>query len=395
MNKTERLYYDDPYLLDFEANVIEQVSLGDRHGVVLDRTAFYPTSGGQPNDLGTLNNVELLDCYEEESTGKVVHVVAQDLATGVVKGKIDPERRRDHMQQHSGQHVLSQAFVELFNWPTVSFHLGAVASTIDLPVESVTRDQASKAEDLANRIIAENRPVAVCYVSSKDIGEVGLRKPTERTGDIRVIDIAGFDKSACGGTHVRMTGEIGPIVVTRIDRAKKQARLEFLCGGRVVRYARDANRTLEGISQVISAPPMESAKAVKNVWDELQQSRKRIVELEARLLDYEAVEFPIEQGVAVGAFKARGIETIKLLAQKICRRPGVVALLADESDQLRVVFAGSADSVVDVSSVLKQVLEKFGGKGGGKSNLAQAGGLKANSASEVLQYASSLLPQTN
>src|SRR5256714_6061360 len=148
------------------------------------------------------------------------------------------------MQQHSGQHVLSQAFVELFNWPTVSFHLGAVSCTIDLPADSVSREQAEQAEGLANRIVRDNRGVAVRYVAHEHLAEAGLRKATERTGDIRVIDIAGYDRSACGGTHVRITGEIGPILITGMERSKKQTRVEFICGTRVLRYAQQANRTL-------------------------------------------------------------------------------------------------------------------------------------------------------
>jgi alanyl-tRNA synthetase len=388
VNKTERLYYDEPYLLEFDAGVMDQIPLQDRFGIVLDRTAFYPTSGGQPNDLGTLNGIPLLDVYEDEASGAVIHVVPQPVPGPAVHGIIDAERRRDHMQQHSGQHVLSQAFVELFNWPTLSFHLGASASTIDLPADAMTRDQAARAEELANRIIRENRPVAVRYVNAENIGEAGLRKPTERLGDIRVIDISDFDRSACGGTHVRMTGEIGPVLVTRIERAKKQTRVEFLCGGRVLRYARDANRILESISQTISASPLETAKGVKALWDEFQTSRKRIEELDSKLLDVEAAEFPVRDGLAVAAFKGRGIETIKLLAQKISTRPGVVVLLADESDQIRVVFARSADSTVDVASLLKRTLDKFGGRGGGRPHLSQGGGLSA-SADEVLNWAKS------
>jgi alanyl-tRNA synthetase len=387
VHKTERLYYDDPYIFEFEASVLDRTPFQDRFGIVLDRTAFYPTSGGQPNDLGTLNGIPLLDVYEDEASGAVVHVVPQPLAGPAVHGIVDAERRRDHMQQHSGQHVLSQAFVELFNWPTVSFHLGASTSTIDLPADAITRDQAARAEDLANRIVQENRPVAVCYVTAENIGDAGLRKPTERSGDIRVIDISGFDKSACGGTHVRMTGEIGPILITRMERAKKQTRVEFLCGGRVLRYAREANRVLESISQTISAAPLETAKGVKTLWDDFQSSRKHIEELESKLLDVEAAEFPLRDGFAIGAFKGRGIETVKLLAQKITARPGIVALLADESDQIRVVFARSADASGDVASLLKRTLEQFGGRGGGRSHLAQGGGLAASSAQEILDWA--------
>ena len=388
--KTQRLYYDDPYLLEFDANVVETRSSGGRFGAVLDKTAFYPTSGGQPNDLGTINDVELIDCVEDETSGVVIHVLESAIGAGPVHCHIDATRRTDHMQQHSGQHVLSQAFVELFNWPTVSFHLGAVGCTIDLAAEAVSREQTEAAEDLANRIIRDNRSVAVRYVSHESIAEVGLRKPTERAGDIRIIDIAGYDRSACGGTHVRTTGEIGAVLITDLERAKKQTRVHFLCGDRVIRYARVANRTLEAISQTISAPPLETAAGVRGLWNESQQARKRIEELESQLMDYEAAQFPIGDGVAIGSFTNRGIDKLKMLAMKICSRPGIVALLADQSDQLRVVFARSADSTLDAGALLKQTLERFGGRGGGRPNLAQGGGL-SGTPQEVLEFARRLM----
>ena len=388
--KTERLYYNDPYLLEFDANIVETRPAGDRVGVVLDRTAFYPASGGQPNDMGTINEIQLIDCVEEEATGTIIHVVEQHMASGPVHCCIDSARRADHMQQHSGQHVLSQAFVELFNWPTVSFHLGAITCTIDLPVDSVNREQAEKAEDLANRIIRENRSVAVRYIAQENIAEAGLRKPTERAGDVRVIEIAGYDRSACGGTHVRMTGEIGPILITGIDRAKKQTRVQFICGDRVVRYARAANRTLEAISQTISAPALETAPAVRLLWDDQQTARKRIEDLESQLMDHEAAQFPVNNGLAIGTFKNRGIERLKMLAMKVCARPSTVALFADDGDQLRVVFARSADDKVDMADVLKKTLERFGGRGGGRPNLAQGGGLMG-SPDAVLDFAKGAL----
>jgi alanyl-tRNA synthetase len=291
------------------------------------------------------------------------------------------------MQQHSGQHVLSQAFVELFNWPTVSFHLGAVTCTIDLPADSVSPDQARAAEDRANNIVRDNRSVAVTYIPQERIGEAGLRKPTERGGEIRVIDIAGYDRSACGGTHVRMTGEIGPILVTRIEHAKKQTRVEFICGNRVLRYARAASQVLESISQTISAPPLETGPAVRALWNEHQQARKRVDELEAQLLDHEAAGFPVREGLATAVFRNRGVDRLKMLAVKICARPSTVAMLADESDQLRVVCARSADSPHDMAELIKKVLDQFGGRGGGRPNLAQAGGLSAESADAVLKFA--------
>jgi alanyl-tRNA synthetase len=389
--KTERLYYNDPYLLEFDATIVESKPVGNHFGVLLDKTAFYPTSGGQTNDLGTINDVPLLDCVEDEKAGAVIHVVDRQIPAGAAHCVIDATRRRDHMQQHSGQHVLSQAFVELFNWPTLSFHMGAVNCTIDLPAESISREQAEQAEDLANRIVRENRNVGVRYISHENIVEAGLRKPTDRSGEIRVIDINGYDRSACGGTHVRMTSEIGSILIIGFERAKKQTRVQFICGDRVLRYARAANRTLETISQTISAPPLESASGVRTLWDEQQTARKRIEELEDRLMDYEAAEFPVQNGLATGWFKNRGIEKLKILASKICSRPGTVALLADEADQLRVVFARSADGKADMSVLLKKTLDRFGGRGGGRPNLAQGGGLTADSPSTILHFAAGIL----
>ena len=162
--KTERLYYNDPYLLEFVATVLENRRVGNKFGVVLDKTAFYPTSGGQPNDLGFINEIPLLDCIENEDTGEVLHIVDHKIAEGEVRCKIDSVRRSDHMQQHSGQHVLSQAFVERFGWPTVSFHLGPATCTIDLPTDSITQEQTEEAEELANRIVQENRAVSVRYI---------------------------------------------------------------------------------------------------------------------------------------------------------------------------------------------------------------------------------------
>jgi alanyl-tRNA synthetase len=387
--RTERLFYNDPHLLEFEAEVLSTLDLGGRTGVVLDRTAFYPTSGGQPNDLGTLGGIPLLDCYEDEKSD-IIHVLSGKPNTTRVRGQVDADRRKDHMQQHSGQHILSRAFVELYNWPTVSFHLGATTCTIDLAVDSAPRDQLDHAEDLANRIVQENRTVSIRYMNEESIVEAGLRKATERTGEIRVIEVAGYDRSACGGTHVRVTHEIGSILITGASRAKKQTRVEFICGNRILRHARAAHRALEAIGQIISSPLLETPSAVAALWQEFQQSRKRIEDLEVTLLDHEAAAFPVEHGLAVAAFKDRGIEALKLLAARIAKRPGTIVLLADQSDQLRIVFARSADSPVDASALLKKTIEKFGGRGGGRTDLAQGGGL-SGSPDTVLQFAKQLV----
>jgi alanyl-tRNA synthetase len=389
--KTERLYYNEPDLLEFDANIVDTFDLGGRVGLILDRTAFYPTSGGQPNDVGVLGGIELVDCYEDEKSGTIIHVLIGKPNTARVHGQVDANRRMDHMQQHSGQHVLSRAFVDLFDWPTVSFHLGVATCTIDLAVDAVSRDQLDRAEDLANRIVQEDHPVAIRYLNQDNIAEAGLRKPTDRVDDIRVIDISGFDRSACGGTHVRRTHEIGSVLITGASRAKKQTRVEFLCGSRVLRHARAAHRALETISQTISSSLFDTPEAVTTVWRDLQQSRKRIEDLDSRLLDYEAASFPVVDGIAKGVFMNRGIDTLKQLALKVASRPATIVLFVDQSDQLRVVLARSADSAVDVSAILKQTIERFGGRGGGRSDLAQAGGLTAPSAEAVLEFAEMLV----
>jgi alanyl-tRNA synthetase len=385
--KTERLYYDNPGLLEFQASIVETFNLGERIGVILDRTAFYPTSGGQPHDEGTLEGIPVVDCYEDERSDSIVHVLTARPDSAQVYGRIDGARRADHRQQHSGQHVLSQAFSELFNWPTFSFHLGAVTCTIDLPADSIKREQGAQAEELANRIVQENRTVSIRYATPDNIADLGLRKATERSGDIRIIDINGFDRSACGGTHVHTTQEIGPILITGISRAKRQSRVEFICGNRVLRYARDANRALESISQTVSAAPFDTPAAVAALWSDAQHKRKRIEELESKLLHYEAAEFPVRDGLAVGVFRNRGVDSLKALAAKISARPSTLVLLADQSDELRVVFARSSDLNVDVAELIRKTIEQFGGRGGGRPNLAQAGGLNSANPETVLEFA--------
>jgi alanyl-tRNA synthetase len=385
---TERLYYNEPHLLEFEAEIQRSLDLGDRVGVVLDRTAFYPTSGGQPHDTGTLGGVALVDCYEDEVSEEIIHVLTGQPSGNRVRGQVDAKRRRDHMQQHSGQHVLSRAFVEIFNWSTLSFHLGEATCTIDLAADSATRVELDRAEELSNRIVHENRPVSIRFVNEGNAAEAGLRKATERKGEIRVIDVSGYDRSACGGTHVHNTHEIGPIQILGASRAKKQTRVEFICGDRVLRHARATHRALESISQTVSSSLLETPAAVSAFWQELQRSRKRTEDLELQVLDHEAAVFPLdENGYAVAAFKNRGIESIKMLAVRIAQRPGAIVLFADQSEQLRIVFARAADSTADVSALVRKTVARFGGRGGGRPELAQAGGLNAESAEAILEFA--------
>src|ERR1051326_4505735 len=240
---TERLYYHDSFLYDFDARVVESFARDGRHAVVLDRTAFYPTSGGQVHDVGMITadgqQIAITEVADEED-GRVLHFASVPLAVGrQVRGSVDSARRLDHVQQNSGQHVLSAAFIQRFNMPTVSFHMGEESCTIDLETAGLSAAQTQKAELLANQVIAEDRPVQIRFVPLEEARQLGLRKlPPKQTGDLRLIDISNFDLTACGGTHVRATGQIGSILLRKIEKVKQGVRVEFVCGLRAVNTAR-------------------------------------------------------------------------------------------------------------------------------------------------------------
>lgn len=385
---TEKLFTADTYLFEFDAHVLRVVPpsgpQSDLSEVILDRTAFYPTAGGQPHDTGTIGDARVLDCVEDDETGVVRHFVSGVVVEGPVHCVVDEPRRRDHAQQHSGQHVLSQAFVELFGWPTVSFHLGVDFCTIDLAVESVSSEQLESAERRANDIVRADRPVHVRYISSEQLQEVGLRKPTDRVGLVRVVEVADFDRSACCGTHVRRTGEIGPIFLTGVERAKRQTRVQFICGERSIRYGRESIRTLQRIGQQLSVPPLATSSATENLLKELQANRKQVQELSERLIDFEAAAFPSTAGLAAGVFDDRGLEAIKLLAQKVSRKSGLVCAFLDRGAVTRVVLARSADRLENMAELLKSLTREFGGKGGGRPDFAQ-GSLESADPEAVLE----------
>src|SRR6266481_9708065 len=273
---TERLYYHDSFLYDFDARVVDSLARDGKHAIVLDRTAFYPTSGGQVHDLGVLSaegkQIAVTEVADEDD-GRILHYAAAPLAAGThVHGSVDAVRRRDHMQQHSGQHVLSAAFIEIFKMPTVSFHMGEESCTIDLETSALSAAQAQKAEWLANEVIAEDRPVSIRFVPLEEARKLGLRKlPPKQTGDLRLIDIADFDLTACGGTHVRATGQIGSILLRKIERVKQGVRVEFVCGLRAASTARHDYTTL------IEAAVLYSS----HIYDVPEQVRKSLAEAKA------------------------------------------------------------------------------------------------------------------
>jgi alanyl-tRNA synthetase len=381
---TDRLYYHDSFLYEFDARVLESLEREGRHAIVLDRTAFYPTSGGQVHDTGRLvladkREVPVVE-VADENEGRIFHFTAEPVEVGTaIRGSIDAARRRDHMQQHSGQHVLSAAFVRLFNMPTVSFHMGAESCTIDLETSGLSSGQTEQAERLANEITSEDRPVAIRFVPLDEARRLGLRKlPPKQTGDLRLIDIADFDLTACGGTHVHSTGQIGAILLRKIEKVKQGVRVEFVCGSRAVAAARKDYTTLTEAAAIYSAHIHDVPQQVRKSLDESKAAGKVQHKLLEELADVHADRLLAQASgsprLIVHALPERDAVFIKLLAQKLtASRNDVIALLAAGAGQPTLVFAQSPGQKHNMGQLLKDAMARLGGRGGGSADMAQGG----------------------
>ena len=404
---TQRLYYTDPYLRLFDATIERVDRRDDRHRVTLDRTAFYPTSGGQPFDTGSLGPLRVIDVVDEDD-GSITHVVEPgplNLEAGQpIQGVIDWARRFDHMQQHSGQHVLSAAFDRLFGARTVSFHLGGAVSTIDLAREMSPSDIAA-AETEANRIVWEDRPVTIRFADADEAARLPLRKEPARGGTLRLIDVDGFDLSACGGTHVARTGAIGVIAVASWERFKGGQRLEYLAGGRALGGYRTLRDAMTASVRLLSVLPAELAPAIERLQADARDQKRALAGLQNVLARYRAGELAagaeeIRLGAsASGAARvhrliARAIDTdangLKSLAAAAAATPGLLVVLVSTSTPGIVVIARSSDVDISAQELLKKLMVEFGGRGGGKPEMSQGGGLTATAESIFEAVRSSL-----
>lgn len=383
----DRLYYTDPALLEFDGTVTQVTPDGERWRVRLDRSAFYPTTGGQPFDTGTLGAARVIDVIDADD-GSVDHVTDAPLTVGdVVHGAVDAARRLDHRQQHSGQHILSAAFDHLFNVRTESFHLGGATSTIDLARE-VTPAEIAKAEDEANRIVWQDLPVAIKFATPEEAAALPLRKEPKRDGPLRLIDIGGYDLSACGGTHVTRTGEIGIIAVRGWERFKGGSRIEFVCGVRALRTLRELRDIVNGSVRLLSVLPSELPGSIERAQNEGKDLRKQLRDLTQKLAVHEAASLAASaETIGAGAAPLRAViaavdgydaNGLKALATSIAATPGHAAVLIASSTPPLVVIARAADvKTVDAGALLKMLTTRFGGKGGGRPELAQGGGFTA------------------
>lgn len=369
---TERLYYTDSYLREFQARVVERSR--DGRTVYLDRTLFYPASGGQPFDVGSIAGVAVVEVVEKEE--RIAHLLAAPLAAAdEVACEIDWTRRFDHMQQHSGQHLLSAVFEELFGLHTVSFHLGAESATIDLEGGPVEARMVTEAERRANQVVSENRAMDVRFEDAREAQ--CLRKASEREGTLRIVSIDGLDRSACGGTHVRTTGEIGPILLRKTEKIRQSVRVEFVCGGRAVQRARADFEALTRIAQLFSAPLDEAAPMVAAQLEAAKAGEKARRKLELDLAAYQGKELyattqPGPDGMrrAVQRLDGGNLEDLRAVAQNFTAQTRSV-FVATLKVPPSILLAASADSGVDAGKLLKEALTEAGGRGGGNARMAQ------------------------
>jgi alanyl-tRNA synthetase len=367
---TERLYYTDAYMKEFTARIVDRAD--DGHRVYLDRTAFYPTSGGQPHDTGILVSSNVIDVIDEGD--RIVHQLDAPIHGDEVRGKVYWTRRFDNMQQHTGQHLVSALFEDMFGAKTVSVHFGDESSTVDIETDTLSSQSLEEAEQRANLVIAENRPVSVDFEDAATAK--GLRKAVDRVGSLRIVTIADLDRSACGGTHVRSTGEIGAMLLRKTERIRKTVRVEFVCGLRAVARARSDFQSLSVIASSLSTSLDAAAGVVTSQAAQVKEGEQVRRRLERDLARYRSIEMhgaatPLADGLRIVSLEqpAGSMDELRTLAQAVLERERVVFVGATAEGQM--IVAASEDSGRDAGKLLKDALAIAGGKGGGSPRLAQ------------------------
>lgn len=397
MPATERLYYNDSHLIEFEARVVETSErVSGWTAVTLDRTAFYPTGGGQPSDTGTLNGLRVVECIDDEDNG-VLHVIQgrPPEIGATVKGRVDWLRRLDHMQQHTGQHILSQALVTLFNAPTKGFRVLDGCCEIDVELMNPSKEVIERGVELANNVIWEDRLITIRTVTSQEAANLPLRKEPSRDGDLRVIEIEGFDLTPCGGTHAYRSGEVGMIAVRSWERAKGLTRIEFVAGMRALADYRRANQTAREVASLFSCARDDAASLASRMVEDNKDLHRRVRSLEEIAARVEAEELLTEahtnsEGIRLVTriLDDRNAESLKHLAQALIAHPQTIALLGSrDQEAARLVFARSADAPGDMNALMKEACALLDGRGGGKSDMSQGGGKHVERLQEAIERA--------
>ena len=392
----KRLYYQDSYLKEFKGKVIKKIKIDNQPAVVLDETAFYPTSGGQPYDKGFIQDVPVVEVVEEGD--EIIHILKEELKEKInseVVGKIDWKRRFDHMQQHLGQHILSGALMEIWGAETVSFHLGEEVCTLDIAKEKLTEEEAKEAEECTNKIIFENRPVKCYFVEGEEeLKRLNLRKMPEREGKTRIIEVEDFDLSACGGTHCRTSGEVGLIKVIKWEKKGEKIRLEFICGWRSWEDYYWKNELIKNISNKLTVKDSELGEVIEGILEERKEIRKELRDLKEKLQDYEALnllhnEVIIKDNIKVlnKLFEAKTVDEARRLANKIINLEECVLLFGIKRERANLLLARSETLNYDMNRLMKEACKFINGKGGGTPNFAQGGGTNMGGIDKALNFA--------
>lgn len=398
---TERLYYEDSYLKEFKAKVLKKIKIDNQTAVVLDETAFYPTSGGQPYDKGVIQDVPVVEVAEEGD--EIIHILKKELKEKInseVVGKIDWRRRFDHMQQHSGQHILSAAFEKLWNAGTVSFYLGDEICTLDIMKDNITSEEVKKAEILSNNIVLENKPIKVYFVNQERANELNLRKIPPQKEDIRIVEIKDFDICACCGTHCGTTGEVGLIKILKWEKRGVKIRLDFICGKRSLKDYYWKNELIKNISNKLTIKDTELGETVERMLEERKETRKESREIKEKLQEYEAKRLIDESSIRDDGiriinkvFEEKNFQEARGLVQKIINLNDSVVVLAGiknkgEGEGAKILFACSRVLKYDMNGLIREAGKFIEGRGGGAPNFAQAGGKKAEGIEDALNFAS-------
>ena len=388
LEKTKRLYFKDPYQVEFEANVIQRFSHEDHPALILDQTCFYPESGGQPADRGTLDGIPVIHVVEKDD--RIVHVLEREISVDGVKGKIDWTVRFDHMQQHAGQHILSQCLIQLHDAATRSFHLGEKTSTLEVDMRDIREVEAERVERLANDIVFQNKEIKSCFFSEEEISEVRLRRPTKKKGDIRVVEILDFDFTACGGTHPHSTGEIGTIKILKWDRIRNNIRFEFICGNRALEdYARK-HRDLRNLSNNLTVDDREIVASFEKLVSDLKTQKKINRKMQEKIIQFEAAEImeKADGKFIKKIFSDRSQEEIRLLAVTILRMGEYVAFFGLLSEERVHVFLACSESLgLDMRELVSVVAPMIHGRGGGRPSLVEISGEKKGGLEQALDKA--------
>jgi len=385
----QKLYYQDSYLKSFSAELIKQgIDESGRLYAVLSQTVFYPTGGGQPFDTGSINGVEVLDVEEVE--GEIRHYLAEPLGEcAAVEGLIDWERRFDHMQQHSGQHILSAAFEELYQYKTVSFHLGKETLTIDLDTDNLSSEETAAVEKLANKVILENRPIVTKWVNKDELKQYQLRKELSVSENIRLVIIPDFDYNGCGGTHPTSTGQVVSLKILGWERQKKKVRVEFVCGSRVLQQLEKKHSIVQQLTSLLNSPEQEMAAAVQRLLESRKELEKAVEDSKDKLLTYEALEIIDQSNLDLisRVFQSRSIQELQMLARLLVSMADAKTflLVAENEDKLQFVFARGKTAQGNMKELAGKAMSLINGKGGGNDSFSQGGGDKLMSGEDFMK----------